>query len=145
MTAPSRVHHINFIVRDLAVAAERFERLLGEPAGPVETLAGRGVELVRFRVGETWIVLVCPRDPDSVPGRHLAEHGEGFFLLSCQVPDVAAAAADLESAGFTVLQDRPRQGLDDWRVMDVDPDDLFGISFQLVESGESPGGEGGGS
>lgn len=131
-----RIHHINFVVRDLQTAAERFGRLLGQSPGPVERLPGRGVEIVRFRLGDAWLVLVHPVDPDSVPGRYLAEHGEGFFLLSCQVPDAMAAAAELDQAGFRVLQDRPRRGLDDWQVMDIDPDDLFGINLQLVQEGD---------
>jgi methylmalonyl-CoA/ethylmalonyl-CoA epimerase len=51
-------------------------------------------------------VLVCPDDPDSVPGRHLAEHGEGLFLLSVGT-DRLEGAADI------------RQGIDDWVVADV--------------------------
>jgi methylmalonyl-CoA/ethylmalonyl-CoA epimerase len=128
-----RIHHINFLVRDLNVAAERFGRLLGVPPGPVERLPGRGVELVRFRLGEGWLVLVHPLDPESVPGRHLAEHGEGFFLLSCQVDDLSGAADELTAAGFRLVQDVPRRGLDDWSVMDIDSADLFGINFQLVQ------------
>ncbi|MEJ8567861.1 VOC family protein [Elongatibacter sediminis] len=129
------MHHLNFIVRDLVTAAERFERLLGVPAGPVESLSQRGVEIVRFNLGGIWLVLVCPRVSDSVPGRFLEEHGEGFFLLSCEVANVENAARAAESAGFRMLQNSARQGLDDWRVMDVDPDDLFGINFQFVQEG----------
>lgn len=133
-----RVHHINFVVRDLDVAAARFGRLLDQAPGAVERLPARGVELIRFRLGEAWLVLVHPTDPECVPGRYLAEHGEGFFLLSCEVEDISECAREIEARGFRPVQEEPRGGLDDWRVIDLDPADLFGINFQLVEPGEPP-------
>jgi catechol 2,3-dioxygenase-like lactoylglutathione lyase family enzyme len=86
-----RIHHINFIVRDLDAAIERYRILFGEPIDSPEFLPHRGVKLVRFRVSETWVVLVQPIDPLGEPARYLEQHGEGFFLLSCQVDDVREA------------------------------------------------------
>jgi methylmalonyl-CoA/ethylmalonyl-CoA epimerase len=77
---------------------------------------------------------VQPTNPDSVPGRHLAEHGEGFFLISFQVDDVESASATLQERGGRLLQKAPRQGLDDWRVIDLDPADTFGAQMQFTES-----------
>jgi len=129
-----RIHHINFVVKDLDQAVERYRVLLGEPLAAAEELPQRGVKLARFKVGGTWLILVQPVDNDSVPARFLHTHGEGFFLLSCQVDNVRKAASLVSSAGIKVLDQNPRQGLDDWQVMDLDPDDLFGVDLQLVES-----------
>jgi methylmalonyl-CoA/ethylmalonyl-CoA epimerase len=131
-----RLHHINFIVRDLNKAVERYSALFGVSIGPTEELPQRGVKLARFKAGETWVVLVQPVDPLGEPARYLERHGEGFFLLSCQVDDVREAAEQALTQGIGVLQSEPRQGLDDWLVMDLDPDDLFGATIQLVESDE---------
>jgi methylmalonyl-CoA/ethylmalonyl-CoA epimerase len=129
-----KVHHINFIVKDLAKAVERYRILFGEPVGEAETLPQRGVKLARFKVGETWLILVQPVDTEGLPAQYLKEHGEGFFLISCQVNDVRKAAGLISSKGVRVLDQLPREGLDDWEVMDLNPDDLFGVNFQLVES-----------
>ncbi len=129
-----RIHHINFIVRDLTQAAARFGQLLGIPPGAVESLPHRGVELVRFKLAEVWLVLVQPTDPESVPGRYLAQRGEGFFLLSCEVDSLEASARELFANGLGVLQDEARHGLEGWRLLDLDPADFFGINIQLVES-----------
>lgn len=131
-----RLHHINFIVRDLDKAVERYSALFGVSIGAAEALPQRGVKLARFMVGETWVVLVQPVDPLGAPARYLEQHGEGFFLLSCQVDDVREAAEQASARGIGVLDSEPRQGLDDWLVMDLDPDDLFGVVIQLVESQE---------
>ena len=129
-----RIHHINFIVKDLEKALRRYKVLFGDPVSESESLPQRGVKLARFKVGETWLILVQPVDEESVPGRYLKQHGEGFFLISCQVDDVKKSARLVSSEGIRVLDPLPRQGLDDWEVMDLSPQDLFGVDFQLVES-----------
>ena len=97
-------------------------------------LPQRGVKLARFKVGETWLILVQPVDADGIPAQYLQEHGEGFFLMSCQVDDVRKAASLVSSKGIKVMDQHPRQVLDDWKVMDLCPDDLFGADLQLMES-----------
>lgn len=129
-----RIHHINFIVSDLDKAVQRVHVLFGSPVGGVEFLPQRGVKLARFKVGETWLILVQPVDDVGIPAQYIKKHGEGFFLISCQVDDVRNAAELVSSQGIGVLDQQPRQGLDDWRVMDLSPDDLFGADFQLLES-----------
>ena len=132
-----QIHHINFIVRDLDAAVERYRALFGIPIGAPETLAQRGVKLARFKLSEIWVVLVQPLDPSGAPARYLEKHGEGFFLMSCQVDDVRKAAEQASAQGIKLLDSEPRQGLDDWQVVDLDPDDLFGATIQLVESHET--------
>lgn len=129
-----RIHHINFIVKDLEKAVCRYRVLFGDPVSEMETLPQRGIKLARFKVGETWLILVQPLGSEGVPAKYLKQHGEGFFLISCQVDDVRKAAGMVSSDGIRVLDQFPRQGLDDWKVMDLEPDDLFGVDFQLVES-----------
>jgi methylmalonyl-CoA/ethylmalonyl-CoA epimerase len=113
---------------------QRYRVLFGNPVSEPEMLPQRGVKLARFKVGETWLILVQPVDDEGIPAQYLKEHGEGFFLISCQVDDVRKAAKLVSSKGIEVLDRNPRQGLDDWKVMDLSPDDLFGADFQLVES-----------
>ncbi len=116
--AATRIHHINFVVRDLDAACSRFERLL--VIDPFERIEHepRGSTIARARVGESWLVLVCPHDATSVPGRFLAEHGEGFFLLSVGTDEMPLDAP-------------VRQGVDDWTVSDVG--EAFGAVLQLCD------------
>ena len=122
---PTRIHHLNFIVRDLAEAEARFSRALGTGAFTTVDHAVRGAAVSRVRIGETWLVLVCPYDHDSVPGQILAANGEGFFLLSVGVEGLQAS---LDELGNTATI---RDGILDWRVADVD--EAYGAILQLTE------------
>ena len=137
----NRIHHINFLVRDLEQAVSRYESLFGFPVSFREELPARSVKIARFKLGGTWIVLVQPTDSESVPGRHLQQYGEGFFLISYQVDDVRQAAARAELAGISVMDSEPRKGVEDWQVIDLDADDLFGVFSQLTESAKDRVGE----
>ena len=117
------IHHINFIVHDLETAIERFERIFGMKVTKRDALPGRGVETARFRLGESWFVLVQPVEEGTEPARFLAENGEGMFLLSFAVDDLA------DFAGIGPV----RHGLDEWRVADLDPAETYGVLCQFTQ------------
>jgi methylmalonyl-CoA/ethylmalonyl-CoA epimerase len=128
---PTRIHHINFVVHDLEEAMARFERALGVDPFQVIDYQPRSARVARTRVGESWLVLVSPHGPASVPGRYLAEHGEGFFLLSLGYEDIVQQLERLESEGIEVIDMAPRDGILDWRVADIG--DLHGAKIQLTD------------
>ena len=129
--SPQRIHHINFIVRDLAEATANYERTLGVDPFVVVDHPLRGASVARTRVGECWLVLVCPYDAESVPGRFLAEHGEGFFLLSLGVEELAETIEKLAADGVKYTDTKARAGILDWRVVDIGT--VHGAMMQLTE------------
>ncbi len=126
------IHHINFLVRDLDTAIERYQMLLGMAVTARESLPQRGVDTARFRVGDTWLVLVQPTG-DGVPAQHLEQHGEGFFLLSLEVDNLERSSAALQ--GTALATGAIRDGLDDWRIVDLEPTETFNAQIQLAEEG----------
>jgi methylmalonyl-CoA/ethylmalonyl-CoA epimerase len=128
---PRRIHHINFVVCDLEEAMPRFERALGVEPFEIVEHRPRGARVARTRIGECWLVLVCPYDPLSVPGQHLAKHGEGFFLLSLGYDDLVKQLERLEAGGVQVTDRVPREGILDWRIADVG--DIHGALIQLTQ------------
>jgi methylmalonyl-CoA/ethylmalonyl-CoA epimerase len=129
-----RIHHINFIVRDLASAIPAWERILDREVTSRDRLEERGVDIARFDLGQTWIVLVQPTRSGTVPAAHLEQHGEGFFLMSLETDSLQDEVGRLGEAMFDGVE---RDGLDDWQVRDVDVAGMFGARVQLVESGGS--------
>lgn len=129
----SRLHHINFLVRDLDQAESRYRAILG--AGPAvrESLPGRGVETARFRVGDTWLILVQPTGDAGEPARLLRERGEGFMLMSLAVEDLDTAMSEAAAEGVSFSANGERSGLQGWRIIDLDTADTFGALLQYAE------------
>ncbi len=134
-----RIHHINFIVRDLEAAIAVYENILDMEVTARDHLEERGVAVARFKLGETWIVLVQPTRPDTEPARYLDAHGEGFFLMSLEVDSINREVNRLGSGSF---DGEERPGLDDWRVRDLNVGKTLGAQLQLVieSSRKTPGG-----
>lgn len=124
-----RIHHINLLVRDLDAAVARYSSALGVSDWVHGELPGRGVRTARFRAGESWVVLVQPVDPEGEPGRYLAEHGEGLFLLSFGVGSLEDA---LDRLGDELRCGPPRRGLEGWSVADLSREAFFGAQLQLT-------------
>ena len=128
------IHHINFIVRDLEAAIPLWERILDRPVDSRDRLEGRGVDIARFDLGGTWIVLVQPTGPGA-PADFLEANGEGFFLMALGVRSLEAETARLSAA---MLNGDVRAGLDDWLVQDLDMTRTFGAQLQFAATTGQP-------
>jgi methylmalonyl-CoA/ethylmalonyl-CoA epimerase len=135
-SAPRRVHHIDVVVRDLDLAEDRYRRVLGIEPLPRESLPGRGVDLVRFRIGETWLILVQPTADDSPVAAFLDAHGEGFFHMAIEVDDIGAEAKALQAREVGLVNTEPRIGIDGWKLVDIELDETLGAMVQLIETPE---------
>lgn len=135
--AIKRIHHINFLVEDLNEGMKRYASLLGIDNFIRDELPGRGAITARVALGEQWLVLVQPVDPEGIPGKHLAEHGEGFFLISYAADDLQQAAENVVAKGFSMTTAKPRKGLEDWQVQDVDIRDTMGVQIQFCKESRS--------
>ncbi|MEM7349205.1 MAG: VOC family protein [Acidobacteriota bacterium] len=132
-----RVHHIDFVVRDLERATARYRKILGREPHGRETLPQRGIDLVRFDVGGLWIILVQPTRADSPVQAFLDEHGEGFFHIAYQVDDAEATGRALAAGGLGVVNPTPRRGVEGWKLVDLEMADTLGVMTQLVEPDEA--------
>lgn len=125
------IHHLNFIVRDLASAVPAWERVLGRPVSSIDRLDARGVDLARFDLGNAWLILVAPNRPGTKAAQYLERHGEGFFLVSFGTDSLDDEIARLGEAMFAGPK---RVGLDDWRVRDVIAAATAGVQVQFTET-----------
>jgi len=128
------VHHVNFIVSDLDAAVQNYESILGLGPFKHEELPERGVSTARVLVGDVWIVLVAPQSEDSIAGRYLRDHGEGFFLMSFGVDNLDQAVAELAQRGAISADTIARPGILGWQVVDLDTQNSLGVGFHLTQT-----------
>lgn len=133
---PRRIHHIDVVVRDLDRAEEQYRKVLGIEPVPRESFSARGIDLVRFRVGETWLILVQPTDNTGPVAAFLHEHGEGFFHMAIEVDDLERQARVLSARDIRLVNSKPRIGIDGWKLVDIELDETLGAMIQLVEAPE---------
>lgn len=116
----THVHHVNLLVRDLE-SAKRAYRAKFNIDFIDESLPSRGVLTSRFRIGESWLVLVQP-NAEGEPMRQLRERGEGLFLLSLGVAQAedAVPAVFHDDSHTDVTLSEVRDGISGWRIADFE-------------------------
>ncbi|MBX2846771.1 MAG: VOC family protein [Acidiferrobacterales bacterium] len=131
----SKIHHINFIVRDLRTAVARYQKYLGLGEFQFDSLAKRKVVTARIKLGDSWLVLVQPTDGQGSVAKYLEQHGEGFFLLSFATDDLDSQLKSFEQQMQSNERlEKPRQGLENWRVCDLPMQTFFGAQIQLTQA-----------
>jgi methylmalonyl-CoA/ethylmalonyl-CoA epimerase len=132
MPTVNSIHHINFVVRELAPQIEYLRTLLqSEPI--IEDLPNRQVKTARFCLSGVWLVLVQPLSTEGEVAQILAERGEGLFLLSLNVDSLDASLEKLSQQGINSDNKGKREGLDNWRVQDLDCPNALGLILQLCQ------------
>ena len=99
--------HLVIAVRELAPATETYRKLLGRAPSWLGRHATYGTENALFRLDNSYIELLAPREAGRHPvagllQRRLEERGEGPFAVALGVRDIDAAVAALRFAGLEV-------------------------------------------
>ncbi len=134
--APSRVHHVAVVVRDLDKALAFYRDRLRMPLDVVMPIDTDGVRIAFLPVGESNIELVEPTRDDTGVARFLETRGEGFHHVCLEVDDLAAELDRLAGEGVELIDAAPRRGAEG-PVAFIHPRSGHGLLVELIEA---PGG-----
>ena len=128
-----RLNHIAIAVPDLSTAAAKYRDLLGASVGEPQALPEHGVTVVFIDTGNTKVELLEPLGEGSpIAGFLVKNPGGGMHHICFEVPDLAAAAAQLVAGGARVLGG-PKIGAHGRPVVFVHPKDFDGTLIELEE------------
>jgi methylmalonyl-CoA/ethylmalonyl-CoA epimerase len=128
------IDHLGIAVPSIAEAAALFVGMLGGRVtnGGDDPIMGIRTVQLTFEGGFR-LELLEPLREDSGVARFLARRGPGFHHLTVMVRDIEAAIAELEGAGFELV-DTDIESDPLWRATYVRPRSGFGILLQVVET-----------
>jgi len=128
-----RIHHIDFLVRDMEQAIAQYTRIFGVQIE--NRIQIQGVELAYFHIGDVLIALVSPVDLQSPLTKQLDEQGEGLMHMGCEVESLEAAVQAMKAKGVRLVNEKPRPGLQAWQIklIDLAEGQTHGPTIQLVE------------
>jgi methylmalonyl-CoA/ethylmalonyl-CoA epimerase len=128
------IDHIGVAVKDLEAAVKTYETILNRPCDKREVVESEKVETAFFQTGESKVELLGPTSPDSVIAKYTEKRGEGLHHVAFEVEDIEAELERLRSEGFTILNDKPKQGADNKLVAFVHPKNNNGVLVELCQS-----------
>ena len=130
MSVAKKIDHIAIAVKDLDAAVKTFT---GNFAFPVERsgeVPALGIRNAFLGIGDASLEMFQPTSEGTPPAKFLEERGEGMYLLSLEVDDMDAAAAQLKEKGIRVsVQDVPGGS----RLGFISPKHTHGVLLQLIE------------
>lgn len=127
-----RLHHVGYVVSDLAAAAERYAAL-GFGEGERHEIPEQKIVAMTFRSGEGWLELIQPTDLEGPIARYMAKRGEGTHHVAFEVDDIIAELDRLRSAGVRLIDETPRTGAHGWTIAFIHPESCNGVLTELVQ------------
>lgn len=128
-----KVEHIGIAVNKLEVSIPLFEKLLNTTCYKTETVASEGVNTAFFQTGETKIELLEATLAESPIAKFLEKKGEGMHHIAFDVADIKAEMKRLQSEGFVLLNEMPKQGADNKLVCFLHPKGTNGVLIELCQ------------
>lgn len=126
-----KIEHIGIAVKSLTDAIPLYEQLLNTPCYKTELVAGENVNTAFFMTGANKIELLESLAPDGVIAKFIEKKGEGIHHIAFAVDDIYAEMKRLAAAGFTLLNEIPKQGADNKLVCFVHPKNTHGVLVEL--------------
>ena len=131
------VEHIGIAVKNLATSIPLFEKLLNSPCYKTETVESEQVNTAFFQTGQAKIELLESATENGVIARFIEKKGEGIHHIAFEVEDIYAEMARLQEAGFTLLNEQPKQGADHKLVCFLHPKGTNGVLVEICQ-GQKP-------
>lgn len=128
------IDHIGIAVKDLNQAIKVYETLLNTSCDKRERVESEMVETAFFQTGESKVELLGATSPESVIAKYVEKKGEGLHHVAFEVSDIVAELERLRSNGFTILNEKPKEGADNKLVAFIHPKDNHGVLVELCQS-----------
>lgn len=124
----NKIHHIVIAVADLDAASSLYGKTFGLKAQTLADMPTEGLRRIRFDVGNAFVDIAQPTNETGELGKFVKDKGEGIYLISVQVDDLAKTVKELRAKGAEVVGDAVRGG----RVL-VSPKTTHGALIELTE------------
>ncbi len=101
----ARLRQVAMVARDCGRVGDELRQAFGWPEPFHDPGVGQfGLTNAVFAVGDTFVEVVAPAQPDTAAGRYLERRGgDGGYMAIFQVPDLAAARRRLAGLGVRVV------------------------------------------
>jgi methylmalonyl-CoA/ethylmalonyl-CoA epimerase len=125
------VAHVGIAVTSITEALPFYRDVLGLSPGHPET--ADGARIVSLPFGPVDVELLEPSSPTSPIAKFLAKRGPGIHHVCYRVPDLDAALSRCKTAGYRLVDEKPRRGAGGRRIAFLHPKSTNGILLELTE------------
>lgn len=128
----NKIEHVGIAVKDLSVSIRLFEKLLNTVCYKTEMVKGENVNAAFFKTGVNKIELLESCSENSAIAKFIEKKGEGIHHIAFEVDNIEAEMKRLSAEGFTLLNEKPKEGADNKMICFLHPKETNGVLIELV-------------
>ena len=129
----NKIEHLGIAVKDIEAANKVYTSLLGKLPYKTEVVESEKVTTSFFKVGESKVELLQATHPDSPIHKFITKKGEGIHHVAFAVDDIMQEVIRLKKEGFVALNEEPKRGADNKRVVFLHPKSCNGVLVELCQ------------
>ncbi len=129
----TKINHIGIAVKSLDEAVKLYTDVLGLKVKDIEIIADQKVRTAIIPVGESKIELIEPTEAEGTIAKYIERRGEGLHHLAFEVSNIQDALGTLINKGITLIDEKPRNGVENTKIGFLHPKGTRGVLIELVE------------
>jgi len=133
-----KIDHICIAVKDLEQARRIYEETFGLEPAHEYVAESENIRVARYYLGEVALELMESTTPDGDVARFIRKKGEGVFLISYRVEDVASGLAELKAKGARLIDEKPRHLMGNRYAFTMPPADTCGVLTEILDGDFDP-------
>lgn len=128
-----KIEHIGIAVKDITASNKLFEKLFNKKPYKQEEVESENVITSFFKTGESKIELLQATSSDSAIAKYIEKKGEGIHHIAFEVEDIHSEIKRLQSEGFTMIHETPKEGADNKLIAFLHPKSINGVLVELCQ------------
>jgi len=129
----SKIDHIGIAVANLDETVKFYSEMLGMKVEKTETHAGQKVKVAFLPVGDTELELLESTDPEGAIAKFIKSKGEGIQHIAFRTENIEKAILELKEKGMRFIDEKPRIGAGNTKVVFLHPKNTYGVLVELVQ------------
>ena len=130
----TKVNHIGIAVNSIEESAKVYTDVLGLKVENIEVVEDQMAKTAIIPVGDTKIELIESTSPEGAIAKFIESRGEGIHHVALGVDNIESTLAALVDKGITLIDQKPRKGVENTDIAFLHPKSTGRVLIELVES-----------
>jgi len=129
----TKINHIGIAVNSIDSAVKLYTDVLGLKVKDIEVVEDQKAKTAIIPVGESKIELIESTDPEGTIAKYIENRGEGLHHIALEVDNIQDALGTLANKGLTLIDEKPRRGVENTSIAFLHPKATGRVLIELVE------------
>lgn len=129
-----KIAHIGIAVENVENALKQYRDVFGMKLEEISEFLPQKVKIAFLKIGDVKIELLEAISGDSAIKKFIEKKGVGIHHIAFKVENIEKAIEQLKSNGYTMIDEKPREGAHNTKIAFLHPKSTGGVLMELVES-----------